>query len=113
MRRVLDSHGASLGRRDRARIRPKSSARVRMRHGCSRPAAAVRSRPMEAVRQLALDPARLDEIALVGDGLPGPCLDGRERPYLNLDCAASTSALPALAGRVAALLPWYSSVHRG
>ncbi|HVW35504.1 MAG TPA: aminotransferase class V-fold PLP-dependent enzyme [Acidimicrobiia bacterium] len=51
--------------------------------------------------------------ALVGDGLPVPCLDGRERPYLNLDSAASASALPAVARRVEEFLPWYSSVHRG
>ena len=50
---------------------------------------------------------------LVGDGLPVPCLDGRERPYLNLDSAASASALPAVARRVEEFLPWYSSVHRG
>jgi selenocysteine lyase/cysteine desulfurase len=53
------------------------------------------------------------DIELVGDGLPVPCLDGVERPYLNLDAAASTSALPAVAERVAEFLPWYSSVHRG
>jgi hypothetical protein len=34
---------------------------------------------------------------LVGDGLAVPCLDGRSRPYVNLDCAASTSALHAVA----------------
>jgi selenocysteine lyase/cysteine desulfurase len=50
---------------------------------------------------------------LVGDGVAVPCLDGCERPYLNLDTAASTSALPAAADRVVDLLPWYSSVHRG
>jgi selenocysteine lyase/cysteine desulfurase len=50
---------------------------------------------------------------LVGDGVAVPCLDGVERPYVNLDTAASTSALPAVAARVAELLPWYSSVHRG
>ena len=50
---------------------------------------------------------------LVGDGVAVPCLDGCDRPYLNLDTAASTSALPAAAARVADLLPWYSSVHRG
>jgi selenocysteine lyase/cysteine desulfurase len=50
---------------------------------------------------------------LVGDGLPVPCLDGRERPYLSFDSAASTGALPAVAERVAGFLPWYSSVHRG
>ena len=50
---------------------------------------------------------------LVGDGLPVPCVDGQERPYLNLDSAASASALPAVAKRVEEFLPWYSSVHRG
>ena len=50
---------------------------------------------------------------LVGDGLPVPCVDGRDRPYLNLDAAASTSALPAVARAVEDFLPWYSSVHRG
>src|ERR1700686_3694202 len=52
-------------------------------------------------------------IRLVGDGIPVPCLDGRERPYVNLDAAASTSALGAVAQRVEEFLPWYSSVHRG
>ena len=49
----------------------------------------------------------------MGDGGPVPCIDGRERPYLNLDAAASTSALPAVARRVAEFLPVYASVHRG
>lgn len=52
-------------------------------------------------------------LPLVGDDLTVPCLDGRERPYLNLDAAASTSALPEVAERVDAFLPWYASVHRG
>ncbi len=52
-------------------------------------------------------------VVLVGDGLPVPCVDGRDRPYLNLDAAASTSALPAVARAVEDFLPWYSSVHRG
>lgn len=52
-------------------------------------------------------------VALVGDGGVVPCIDGLERPYLNLDAAASTSALPAVAERVAEFLPTYSSVHRG
>jgi selenocysteine lyase/cysteine desulfurase len=51
--------------------------------------------------------------ALVGDGEPVPCLDGVDRPYLNLDAAASTSALPVVAQRVADFLPTYASVHRG
>src|SRR5688500_3582794 len=42
-----------------------------------------------------------------------PCVDGTERPYLSLDAAASTAALPQVAERVTAFLPWYSSVHRG
>jgi selenocysteine lyase/cysteine desulfurase len=52
-------------------------------------------------------------LALVGAHLPVPCLDGSERPYRDLDCAASTPALPAVAERVHEFLPWYSSVHRG
>ena len=52
-------------------------------------------------------------VALVGDGLAVPCVDGVERPYVNLDAAASTSALPAVAAKVQEFLPWYSSVHRG
>jgi selenocysteine lyase/cysteine desulfurase len=51
--------------------------------------------------------------SLIGDRQPVPCLDGRERPYINLDAAASTSALVSVARRVQEFLPWYSSVHRG
>jgi selenocysteine lyase/cysteine desulfurase len=52
-------------------------------------------------------------IPLLGDHEVVPCVDGVERPYLNLDSAASTSALPAVARRVNEFLPSYSSVHRG
>jgi selenocysteine lyase/cysteine desulfurase len=52
-------------------------------------------------------------VRLVGDGIEVPCLDGRFRPYLSLDSAASTAALPEVGDRVASFLPWYSSVHRG
>jgi len=52
-------------------------------------------------------------VRLVGDGVTVPCVDGTERPYLALDAAASTAALPAVADRVSTFLPWYSSVHRG
>jgi selenocysteine lyase/cysteine desulfurase len=52
-------------------------------------------------------------LTLVGDDLDVPCIDGVARRYLNLDAAASTSALPAVAERVHTFLPWYSSVHRG
>lgn len=51
--------------------------------------------------------------SLVGDGDLVPCIDGTDRPYLNLDAAASTPALPAVADAVSAFLPMYSSVHRG
>ena len=50
---------------------------------------------------------------LVGALCPVPCLDGVERPYRDLDCAASTPALQSVADRVNEFLPWYSSVHRG
>jgi selenocysteine lyase/cysteine desulfurase len=52
-------------------------------------------------------------VRLIGEDLTVPCIDGVERPYLSLDAAASTAALPAVADRVTAFLPWYSSVHRG
>ncbi len=50
---------------------------------------------------------------LVGAHIAVPCVDGEERPYRDLDGAASTPALQVVADRVAAFLPWYSSVHRG
>ena len=52
-------------------------------------------------------------VPLVGDGLLVPCVDGRERPYVSFDAAASTGALPSVLERVEAFLPWYSSIHRG
>ncbi len=52
-------------------------------------------------------------VALAGDGLPVPCVDGSLRPYLSFDAAASTSALPGVLDAVEASVPWYSSVHRG
>lgn len=50
---------------------------------------------------------------LVGDEVSVECADGVARRYLNLDAAASTSALPAVLDRVSGFLPFYSSVHRG
>jgi selenocysteine lyase/cysteine desulfurase len=52
-------------------------------------------------------------LRLVGDGQVVPLVGGRARRYVNLDYAASTPALEEVAAAVAALLPWYSSVHRG
>jgi selenocysteine lyase/cysteine desulfurase len=52
-------------------------------------------------------------VRLVGDEVSVPCVDGAERPYVALDAAASTPALPAVADAVWRFLPQYSSVHRG
>jgi len=62
---------------------------------------------------MAPGPGRTLPIALVGDGQDVPCVDGTDRPYLNFDAAASTSALPDVARAVEEFLPQYSSVHRG
>lgn len=42
-----------------------------------------------------------------------PCIDGIERPYVNLDNAATTPALREVAETVERFGGWYSSVHRG
>lgn len=60
-----------------------------------------------------MSPSSAPPARLVGDGGSVPCIDGVERPYVNLDAAASTSALPAVADAVTDFLPLYSSVHRG
>jgi selenocysteine lyase/cysteine desulfurase len=52
-------------------------------------------------------------VELVGAGADVPCIDGTQRPYRDLDCAASTPAMRQVAQRVEEFLPWYSSVHRG
>ncbi len=65
-----------------------------------------------AIGHAGTDPA--DALAtLVGAGQLVPCLDGTERQAVELDQAASTQAHPAVAARVEAFLPSYSSVHRG
>lgn len=50
---------------------------------------------------------------VVGADLEVPLVDGRHVPYVDLDHAASTPALVAVADEVGEVLPWYSSVHRG
>jgi len=50
---------------------------------------------------------------LIGSDTEVPCVDGRMRRYVNLDNAASTSALAEVWEAVEGFLPWYSSVHRG
>ena len=42
-----------------------------------------------------------------------PLVDGTVRRYVDLDSAASTPALTAVADRVREVLPYYASVHRG
>lgn len=59
------------------------------------------------------DAGRTLPIGLVGDDVLVPRAGGDHVAYLNLDSAASTSALPVVAQRVHEFLPWYSSVHRG
>src|SRR5689334_20482404 len=51
-------------------------------------------------------------VELVGGG-PVPLVGGGEVPYVNLDGAASTPPLAAVAEHVARVLPHYASVHRG
>jgi len=60
-----------------------------------------------------LSTAQIPLAALVGADVQVPCLDGSQRPYRDLDCAASTPALVTVAERVGNFLPMYSSVHRG
>jgi selenocysteine lyase/cysteine desulfurase len=50
---------------------------------------------------------------LIGAGIVVPLVRGGEARYANLDYAASTPSLAQVAARVAEVLPWYSSVHRG
>ncbi|OIJ25185.1 aminotransferase class V-fold PLP-dependent enzyme [Nocardioides luteus] len=52
-------------------------------------------------------------LPLVGSNTQVPLLDGTTTTYANLDVAASAPALQAVADRVAEVLPWYASVHRG
>jgi selenocysteine lyase/cysteine desulfurase len=59
------------------------------------------------------DVARRPLADLVGAGIVVPLVQGGEVAYANLDYAASTPSLTRVAARVAEVLPWYSSVHRG
>ena len=53
------------------------------------------------------------DLRIVGQGLTVPLVTGGVRRYANLDHAASAPCLVAVKEAVDALLPWYSSVHRG
>jgi len=52
-------------------------------------------------------------VALVGDNLPVPCVDGMERPCLPFDAASATNALPQVLDAVQGFLPWFSGVGHG
>ncbi|MFD4326869.1 aminotransferase class V-fold PLP-dependent enzyme [Nocardioides sp. NPDC058538] len=52
-------------------------------------------------------------LPLVGSNTQVPLLDGTTTTYAHLDVAASAPALQSVADRVAEVLPWYASVHRG
>lgn len=53
------------------------------------------------------------DLRIVGHDLTVPLVTGGLRRYANLDHAASAPCLVAVKDAVDALLPWYSSVHRG
>lgn len=56
---------------------------------------------------------RSADLSLVGEGNLVPLVTGEYVRYVDLDNAASTRCLTPVWEAVQALLPWYSSVHRG
>ena len=52
-------------------------------------------------------------LPVVGGTLQAPLIDGRVVRHVNLDYAASSPALQAVADHVTEVLPYYASVHRG
>ncbi|WP_437877445.1 aminotransferase class V-fold PLP-dependent enzyme [Sorangium sp. So ce513] len=52
-------------------------------------------------------------LPVVGADLSVPLVTGEQVGYVNLDYAASAPCLRSVLDAVSALLPWYSSVHRG
>ena len=57
----------------------------------------------------------VDEVRqrVVGLDVRVPVLDGSQRPYINLDNAASTPAFWDVVETLDLFLPWYASIHRG
>lgn len=53
------------------------------------------------------------DLALVGSEIEVPLVTGDRRRYIHLDYAASAPCLVPVQRAVEAMLPWYSSVHRG
>ncbi len=60
-----------------------------------------------------LDAAARPLVETVGAEVRVECLDGVERPFVDLDGAASTPSSVRVAAAVEEFLPSYSSVHRG
>ncbi len=51
--------------------------------------------------------------AVVGQNANAPVLNGKPRPYICFDNAATTPCLQVVRTRVNEFLEWYSSIHRG
>lgn len=71
------------------------------------------SQRLEHAKQTARAHTSARPPALVGADVDVPLVTGGRRRYVNLDYAASAPCLAAVRDAVDALLPWYSSVHRG
>lgn len=70
--------------------------------------------PVAARRTAAATPtATAPLLPVLGDGLHVPLADGSTARCVNLDYAATAPALTAVAERVAQVLPYAGSVHRG
>jgi selenocysteine lyase/cysteine desulfurase len=67
----------------------------------------------ETERRVGAQPAPVSRADVVGGDLLVPVIGGAVRRYVNLDNAASTPALRAVADAIAEFLPFYSGVHRG
>src|SRR5438309_11196985 len=70
-------------------------------------------RPVQPAGPAGVEPAPYPLPALLGRDLEVPVADGTMRRYVNLDYAASTPPMERVVDAVTAMLPWYSSVHRG
>ena len=64
----------------------------------------------EPAEGLAVDEVRQ---RVVGLDVRVPVLDGSQRPYVNLDNAASTPAFWDVVETLDLFMPWYASIHRG
>lgn len=76
-------------------------------------AAVVRSPSPSCVESAEVRSLAAPLLPVVGGDLIVPLVDGTSVRNANLDYAASAPSLRSVADAVDALLPWYSSVHRG